>query len=164
MVAVVLAGCGGVGAVPVEETTAVPEAEAETGAETEAALPDHCVAHTAAAGNGVLSAELVRAIVGETSSAVADVTCTCARAHGVYAPARIRLRVVAVPGRGALDQASAAYESGDHQPRDWRGFQSCVEREVRAAELPVHVIGSDVVPDPDPTDERVFLPVWIDLL
>lgn len=167
LAAVALTGCGA--APPLAESAGDRSEVAERGP-ARATTPPPARAVTrcdavrpTAMGGGILSPTLVAALFDDAAAALSEATCDCARAFGIGAGTRVRVATVLVPGRGAIERAEAAMESAESDARDWRGFQGCLDAQARAASLPVHVIGSDVVPDPDPTDERVAMTIRIDV-
>jgi hypothetical protein len=148
--AILIAGCGAAMPAPAPVLPAAPAPDAWR--------PRACVADAPPTLRPIFAP-----IRDEAAPEVARVACGCAADHGVYAPGRIVVRVTLVPGQGRVAEAIPRAAGGARDSDDWVGFGACLARELGALSLPIHVIGSDVLPDPDPTDERVVLPIGIEL-
>lgn len=148
---VALAGCA----------TATPAAPEVSSPRPAAPLARECAVEPPGRGGGVLSAALVGALHDESASILAEAICECADGLAAPLPGVVRAIALLVPGRGELLEVRPL-EDAAHVIVDTDGaLDACVAERASRARLPVHVVGSDVVPDPDPTDERVVMPYWV---
>lgn len=106
----------------------------------------------------MLAPELVGALHDESAPVIASAICGCADALGAPLPEAVRTSATLVPGRGELREVRPLVDLGGVIVDTDGALDACVVERATSARLPVHVIGSDLLPDPDPTDERVVMP------
>lgn len=115
-----------------------------------------------AAPGGVLSAALVRTLHDESAPVIAHAVCACADELGVASlPSAVRTSAILVPARGAIVDVRPLADAAGVIVDTEGTLDACIARRAASARLPAHVIGSDVQPDPDPTDERVVMSVFV---